>query len=87
MFEFAQWEGFTGKEWKESICVRKFIRANYTPYEGDSSFLCGTCLELSVIVVVDSFLALWVEKNRLLLRLNCLCPLTFPACWLLQLQV
>ena len=41
MFEFAQWEGFTGKEWKESICVRKFIRANYTPYEGDSSFLAG----------------------------------------------
>ena len=41
MFEFAQWEGFAGKEWKESINVRKFIRNNYTPYEGDSSFLSG----------------------------------------------
>ena len=41
MFEFAQWEGFAGKEWKESINVRKFIRNNYTPYEGDSSFLAG----------------------------------------------
>ncbi|MBO7341652.1 MAG: formate acetyltransferase, partial [Clostridia bacterium] len=41
MFDFAQWEGFAGKEWRESINVRKFIRNNYTPYEGDSSFLAG----------------------------------------------
>ncbi len=41
MFEFAQWEGFAGKEWKESINVREFIQNNYTPYEGDSSFLAG----------------------------------------------
>ncbi len=41
MFEFAQWEGFAGKEWKESINVRDFIQNNYTPYEGDSSFLAG----------------------------------------------
>ena len=41
MFEFAQWEGFAGKEWKESINVREFIQDNYTPYEGDDTFLAG----------------------------------------------
>ena len=36
---FAAWEGFKGGAWQESINVRDFIQANYTPYEGDSSFL------------------------------------------------
>ncbi len=40
MFEFQQWEGFTGTAWKKAIDVREFIQNNYTPYEGDSSFLC-----------------------------------------------
>ena len=41
MLEFAQWEGFAGKEWKGSINVREFIQDNYTPYEGDDTFLAG----------------------------------------------
>ena len=41
MFEFKQWEDFKGTSWKSEIGVRDFIRDNYTPYEGDSSFLCG----------------------------------------------
>ena len=41
MFEFKQWEGFSGTAWKKAIDVRDFIQNNYTPYEGDSSFLCG----------------------------------------------
>ena len=39
MLDFAQWEGFTGTAWKSAIDVREFIKDNYTPYEGDSSFL------------------------------------------------
>ena len=33
------WQGFNGTDWKESINVRDFIQHNYTPYEGDESFL------------------------------------------------
>lgn len=37
------WEGFAPGPWQESIDVRDFIQRNYTPYEGDASFLaCPT---------------------------------------------
>ena len=39
--EYKQWEGFSGKKWKENIDVSDFIFSNYTPYEGDERFLCG----------------------------------------------
>ena len=39
MKNFSQWEGFKGNRWKEKIDVRNFISMNYTPYEGDASFL------------------------------------------------
>ncbi len=32
---------FKGNLWKEEINVRDFIQSNYTPYEGDDSFLTG----------------------------------------------
>jgi len=36
-----EWEGFKEGKWCERIDVRDFIQKNYTPYEGDSSFLAG----------------------------------------------
>ena len=40
--EFKQWEGFHKQgEWTKEIDVRGFIQSNYTPYEGDDSFLKG----------------------------------------------
>ena len=33
------WRNFTTGKWKEKINVRDFIQKNYTPYEGDESFL------------------------------------------------
>ncbi|WP_372795944.1 formate C-acetyltransferase [Pontiella sp.] len=33
------WDGFKGTQWQERVDVRDFIQANYTPYEGDASFL------------------------------------------------
>ena len=39
--KFEQWNGFSGKEWQNEVNVRQFIQDNYTPYEGDSSFLEG----------------------------------------------
>ena len=38
--EIPQWEGFVKGRWsEEAIDVREFIQLNYTPYEGDDSFL------------------------------------------------
>ena len=39
MKEFKEWDGFEGKIWKEEINTRDFIQKNYTPYDGDESFL------------------------------------------------
>ncbi|QLE85092.1 formate C-acetyltransferase [Shewanella sp. Scap07] len=35
----AAWEGFAAGDWKTEVNVRDFIQLNYTPYEGDESFL------------------------------------------------
>lgn len=35
------WRGFTQGNWNDVIDVRNFINLNYTPYEGDASFLSG----------------------------------------------
>ncbi|WP_369345627.1 hypothetical protein [Caldalkalibacillus mannanilyticus] len=34
-----QWKGFKTGKWMDEINVRNFIQLNWTPYEGDSSFL------------------------------------------------
>ena len=39
MIEMKEWDGFEGRLWKEEINVRQFIQDNYTPYDGDESFL------------------------------------------------
>ena len=37
-----EWEGFTPGRWcNTSVNVRNFIKNNYTPYDGDESFLAG----------------------------------------------
>lgn len=33
------WNGFKGGNWQDEIDVRDFINRNYTPYDGDQSFL------------------------------------------------
>ena len=35
------WEGFQRGPWVDQVDVREFILANFTPYEGDASFLAG----------------------------------------------
>ena len=36
-----QWQGFKGTKWLDEVDVRDFIQNNYTPYDGDESFLVG----------------------------------------------
>ena len=37
----TEWNGFVGGSWQKEVNVRSFIQKNYTPYEGDDSFLVG----------------------------------------------
>ena len=53
---FEQWKGFKGKIWQEEINTRDFIQNNYTPYDGDESFLAGPA---------DSTNKLWGKVQQL----------------------
>ena len=50
------WNGFVEGAWQNEINVRNFIQTNYTPYFGDSSFLCGPTKDTS---------SLWEEISEL----------------------
>jgi formate C-acetyltransferase len=52
----AQWEGFNPGLWQSGINVRDFIQQNYTPYEGDESFLAPATERTKKI---------WAQLNRL----------------------
>ncbi len=48
--EHVNWNGFISGEWQTEINVRDFIQLNYTPYEGDSSFLQGATKRTSTLM-------------------------------------
>ncbi|WP_326574928.1 formate C-acetyltransferase [Streptomyces sp. NBC_00481] len=50
------WRGFAGSHWRTQVDVRDFIQANYTPYEGDSTFLTAP---------TERTLAVWGKVARL----------------------
>jgi formate C-acetyltransferase len=56
MAQFDQWAGFKGRLWTNEVNVRDFVQNNYTPYDGDSSFLAGP---------TDATTALWNEVQKL----------------------
>ena len=41
MTDFEQWKGFEQGKWCDDIDTRDFIQKNYTPYDGDKTFLAG----------------------------------------------
>ncbi|SFN60629.1 formate C-acetyltransferase [Xenorhabdus japonica] len=43
------WQGFNEGSWQNEVNVRDFIQKNYTPYEGDESFLAGATKETDVL--------------------------------------
>ena len=53
------WEGFNGGNWQIEVDVRDFIQKNYTPYEGDESFLAGP---------TERTVKLWDEVMGLMLK-------------------
>ncbi|MFI6639363.1 formate C-acetyltransferase [Streptomyces sp. NPDC050504] len=55
------WEGFEGGRWREAIDVRDFVQRNYTPYEGDGSFLAGPTARTTALW--GRLLAMFPEEN------------------------
>lgn len=54
---FKQWNNFVSGDWTKEINIKDFIQKNYTPYEGDDSFLeCAT----------DNSTKLWNEVLKLM---------------------
>jgi len=56
------WRGFKGGPWEKRINVRDFIQRNYTPYEGDASFLAGATQRTRKIW--EKLLPLIAEETR-----------------------
>ena len=44
-----EWKSFQGGAWEKEINVREFIQKNYTPYEGDDSFLTEATEDTKVL--------------------------------------
>lgn len=57
--KFNEWNGFVEGLWTEEIDVRDFIQKNYTPYEGDASFLAPTSEKTN---------KLWEEAKNLIIE-------------------
>ena len=51
-----EWNNFKPGNWTKEIDVRNFIQLNYTPYEGDASFLAGA---------TEATNKLWAEVSEL----------------------
>ena len=56
------WKEFHGGRWEKQIDVRDFIQKNYTPYEGDESFLCGATERTKC--VLEKFEGLLAEERK-----------------------
>jgi formate C-acetyltransferase len=58
----SPWQGFRGGLWQKEINVRDFIQQNYTPYEGDHSFLAGATERTKKIW--DRLNELFIEERK-----------------------
>src|SRR5678816_756 len=58
----AAWRGFQAGLWQGEVNVRDFIQQNYTPYEGDESFLKPATKRTQQIW--DKLQKLFVEERK-----------------------
>ncbi len=58
----SPWEGFSGALWQREINVRAFIQLNYTPYEGDETFLAPATARTKRIW--ETLTKLFVEERK-----------------------
>lgn len=57
-----EWRNFNGEKWQKEIDVRDFIVSNYTPYEGDASFLKGATDRTKELY--EEVKKLFIEENE-----------------------
>jgi formate C-acetyltransferase len=60
--KYDAWNTFKTGDWEREINVRDFIQKNYTPYEGDDSFLVGPTEKTKKLW--DEVLALYKEERE-----------------------
>jgi formate C-acetyltransferase len=58
----SPWEGFRGSLWQKELNVRAFIQLNYTPYDGDASFLAPATERTKQIW--DKLTDLFIEERK-----------------------
>jgi formate C-acetyltransferase len=58
----SPWEGFQGALWQRALNVRAFIQLNYTPYDGDGTFLAPATDRTKKIW--DTLTKLFVEERK-----------------------
>ena len=60
------WKGFSEGHWQKDIDVRDFIQKNYTPYDGDESFLAGATEKTKHLwkYLDDNYLAVERKQDR-----------------------
>lgn len=62
--QFAKaWEGFAAGQWQNEVNVREFIQENYTPYEGDESFLVKEGTEATKKLWAEVMEGIKIENN------------------------
>ncbi|CAL9551872.1 Formate acetyltransferase [Streptomyces sp. enrichment culture] len=72
------WQGFKGGLWRDAIDVRDFVQHNYTPYEGDGSFLAGPTHRTTA--VWNKLLAMFpAERERGVYDVDTATPSTITA--------
>ena len=65
--KFKEWQGFNVGNYENEIDVSDFIRRNYTPYEGDGTFLRGATARTSALMKkVDGLLKAERDKGGVL---------------------
>jgi formate C-acetyltransferase len=67
MMKNEKWQGFTVGDWVDNIDVRDFIQCNYTPYEGDETFLCqATSRTKKLLAQLDALRRKEIEQGGVL---------------------
>ena len=77
-YDFEEWNTFKDGDWKKEINVRNFIQKNYTPYEGDDSFLANATERTEKLW--DKVLKLYEkERKKGVLDVSCDIPSTIVS--------
>ena len=77
-YDFEEWNTFKDGDWKREINVRNFIQKNYTPYEGDDSFLANATERTEKLW--DKVLKLYEkERKKGVLDVSCDIPSTIVS--------